>query len=264
MPGAAQALKDRLINGPYERIDALLDLLKAEQGDAFPLLLKQTLVFSDGTVQMPPFLRDAAGEITAYSEYSFWKILSLMKEKPLWLYRIEYASFSRVPRDEAFQLPRGLSDCPSLKAVSLSALDLCEFPEDLLDLNRLRYIDISRNRLKSIPPGIGKYRQLVYFSAAENQLETLPEQIGRLKKLKILDLSGNRLEQIDFSLGGLLKLNQIDLSGNALTTVPAGLEQLNQLEKVDLSFNELSAQEEAAWEAGCASRIKSYQWHLPF
>ena len=243
---------------------SLLTLLQLEQRDAFPLLLKQTLILSDGSVQIPPFLRNSSGETTVYSEYSFWKILSLMKDKPLWLYRIESASFSGRGQDEPFRVPRGLEYCPSLKGIRLSDNCLTEFPEELLELRRLRFIDLRGNRLKSLPPGIGKYRQLVYFSAAENELEQLPDQLGRLRKLKILDLSGNNLKSIDFSLEGLLKLNELDLSGNSLQTVPAGLEQLNQLERVDLSFNDLSVQEEAAWESGYTSRIKNYQWHLPF
>ena len=264
MSDAARTLKNCLVNGPYERIDSLLPLLEMEQRETFPLLLKQTQILSDGSVQIPPFLRDDSGDATVYSDYSFWKILSLMRDKPLWFYRIEFFTFSVKEGNEPFRLPEGLRFCPSLKGLSLADIGLRDFPEELLELRRLRYIELNRNRLKSLPPGIVKYRQLVYFNAADNELEQLPDQLGRLKKLKILDLSGNNLKSIDFSLEGLLRLNELDLSGNSLQTVPAGLEQLNQLERVDLSFNDLSAQEEAAWESGYTARIKNYQWHLPF
>ena len=264
MREAALSLKNHLLNGPYEKIDSLLILLQMEQKEVFPILLRDTCLLPNGTVEIPSFYRDQIGQLTSYSEYSFWKTLSLMTEKPLWCYGVEMIRFNSLPQSEAFKLPEGVKACPSLRGISFAGCDLEEIPDSLFDLRRLRYLDISSNHLKSLPSGIGRLGQLVYFNAADNELESLPGQFGHLRKLKHLDLSGNCLSCIGFSLESLSRLNGLDLSGNCLDHVPKGLEMLNQLEKVDLSFNDLSAEEEAAWESRHFSRIKNYQWPLSF
>ncbi len=264
MPEAARVFQSILNNGPYDKIDSLLTLLSLEQGEIFSLILSQTLLMRDGTVRIPSFFRDTRGELSSYSEYAFWKTISLIREKPLWLYGVEHLSFTRSPSEEEFRLPGNLQYCTALRSLSFENCGLKSFPEEILDLRKLRNLDLSSNHIKSIPPGIGKFQQLVYFNAADNELKELPEQLGHLRKLKVLDLSGNCLSSIGFSLSSFHRLNSLDLSGNRLEAVPEGLQNLNQLEKVDLSFNELSAEEEAAWESGYYSMIKNYQWPLSF
>lgn len=261
---AAYALKQCLYYGPYEKINSLLTLLNLEQSEVFSILLKQTKLFSEGYVRIPSFFKDDAGALSPYSEYSFWTILSLLKEKPLWYYGVEQIHFNSFPDEESFRLPQACHSCPSLKVLSLRGCGLKEIPDAVLDLRKLRSLDISCNCIKSIPSGIGRLRQLVYFNAAENDLEDLAPQMGLLRKMKVLNLSGNCLTSIGFSCEKLSRLNELNLSGNCLVTVPEGLQSLNQLEKVDLSFNELPAFEEAAWESSHFSLIKNYQWHLMF
>ncbi|OQY33938.1 MAG: hypothetical protein B6241_06385 [Spirochaetaceae bacterium 4572_59] len=261
---AAYALKQCLYSGPYEKIDSLLALLSLEQGEVFSILLKQTKLFSDGTVGIPSFFRDCEGKLSSYSEYSFWTTLSLIKEKPLWFYAVEQINFNGSAQGESFRLPTCCKNCPSLKTLSLKGCYLLEIPEPVLNLKKLRSLDISCNSIKSVPSGIGRLRQLVYFNAAENDLEQLAPQMGLLKKMKVLNLSGNCLNSIGFSFDKLSRLNELNLSGNCLFAVPEGLQSLTQLEKVDLSFNELSACEEAAWESSHFSLIKNYQWHFTF
>jgi len=261
---AAELLQQALLCGPFDKIESLLNILKADREELLVLMVKQTVVEADGSVVLPPLFRDDRGETTPYSEFSFWHTLSLLDEHPFWFYRVEHICFKGVPREEPFRLPPRLSRIPALRKLSLEECGLSAVPADVLLLRKLRYLNLRGNRLKTLPCGIGRLRQLVYFSAAENDLETLPEQLCCLRKLKVLDLSGNCLKSLGFSIDSLQNLNTLDLSGNFLDTVPAGLQSLTQLEKVDLAFNDLSARDEAAWESGYCNLIRNYQWHLAF
>jgi hypothetical protein len=232
-----------------------------ESPDLPEILIRDATLHSPGLLELPSFF--SAGE-TVYSHYSFWKLVSLVKDKPLWFYNLESFGLSSLPCPEPFRLPEALCSCPALHTLILKDLNLMEIPQEIFSMRRLKILDISRNSVSFIPPGIGRLRQLVYFNAAENDLESLPEQLGRLRKLQILNLSGNRIPVLGFSLEELGELKRLNLSGNCLESPPRGLRSLNQLERLLLSFNDLSADEEALWEEAYSSQIPSYQLHFSF
>ncbi|MBF9018502.1 MULTISPECIES: leucine-rich repeat domain-containing protein [unclassified Oceanispirochaeta] len=258
---AAESFRQVLSNGPYEKIDRLIEIVGRESSQLCDCMIRDAQLLSPGLLELPPFFRSPE---TMYSHYSFWKIVSLMPDKPLWFYNFESFGFSDINGSEAFRFPPGLTDAPSLKTLILKNLNLDEIPLEIWSMRKLRILDISGNRISSLDKGIGRLRQLVYFNAADNELEILPHQIGGLRKLQILNLSGNRLQALGFSLDGLIKLKKLNLSGNCLETLPPGLNALFQLERVQLAYNDLSAEEEAVWEEGDFSHIPSYQWHFAF
>ncbi|MDC7238980.1 MAG: hypothetical protein PQJ50_01340, partial [Spirochaetales bacterium] len=121
-----------------------------------------------GLLILPPFFRSPE---TVYSHYSFWKIISIMPEKPLWFYHLESFGLSGLPVSEQFRFPPALAQCPSLKTLILKDLGLRTLPENILSMRKLRILDISGNEICEIEKGIGRLRQLVYFNAADNELE---------------------------------------------------------------------------------------------
>jgi Leucine rich repeat/Leucine Rich Repeat len=258
---AAESFRQVLSHGPYEKIDKLIEIVGRESSHLCDCLIRDAQLLSPGLLELPSFFRSPE---TVYSHYSFWKIVSLIPDKPLWYYNFESFGFSDFSGTETFRLPPGLADAPSLQTLILKNLKIEEIPKDVWSMRKLRILDISGNRISALNKGIGRLRQLVYFNAADNKLETLPHQLGGLRKLQILNLSGNSLQDLGFSLDGLIKLKKLNLSGNCLETLPPGLNALFQLERVQLAFNDLSAEEEAVWEDGDFSHIPSYQWHLPF
>ncbi|MDC7233476.1 MAG: leucine-rich repeat domain-containing protein [Spirochaetales bacterium] len=258
---AAESFRQVLSEGPYEKIDRLIQIVGEESCQLFDCLIRDAVLRTTGLLELPSFFRSPE---TLYSHYSFWKILSMMKDKPLWFYHLESFGLSGAAGAEAFRFPPCLTEAPALNRLILKDMDLTAIPEEVFLMRKLRILDISSNRISSIPKGIGRLRQLVYFNAAGNELEVLPEQIGNLKKLQILNLSGNRLEQLGFPLGKLTGLKRLNLSGNCLETLPDGLDSLLQLESVHLAYNDLSAEEEAVWEDGSFSMIPSHQRYLSF
>ena len=258
---AAESFRQILSQGPYDKIDRLISIAGRESSGLADYMVRDARLHTPGLLELPPFF---CAEETVYSHYSFWKFVSLLKDKPLWYYNLESYGLSSLPCPEPFRLPEELCCCPSLHTLILKDLNLYEIPPGILSLRRLRILDISRNSVSSIPSGIGRLRQLVYFNAAENDLESLPVQLGRLKKLQILNLSGNRIPYLGFPLEEMGELKRLNLSGNCLESPPSGLRSLNQLERLLLSYNELSAEEEALWEEAYPSQIPSYQLHFSF
>ncbi len=258
---AAESFRQVLSRGPYEKIDRLIEIVGREDCQICECLVRDARLEYPGLLILPPFFRSPE---TVYSHYSFWKIISIMPEKPLWFYHMESFGLSGIGLNETFRFPPALHQCPSLKTLILKDLGLTELPEILWSMRKLRILDISGNSISRIDKGIGRLKQLVYFNAADNELEQLPEQMGFLRKLQVLNLSGNRIEELGFPLDSLVKLKKLNLSGNCLESLPSGLQSLFQLEKVQLAYNDLSAEDEAAWEEGICSRIPSYQWYLPF
>jgi len=260
---AAESFRKVLSEGPYRRIDQLLEIVGRDTPHLFDVLTDGAAVDAGGQLQLPPFFCKN-GETTVYGIYSFWTMVSFSINKRLWFYNLESVTFDDMKGDEPFKFPPGLEHCPSLRKLSLKKLDLQNFPQEILRLRHLRYLDISFNRIDDIPPGIGRLRQLVYFNASDNGIKVLPSQAGGLRKLQILNLSGNRIESLGFSLKGLTSLKTLNLSGNCLDRIPEGLQDLNQIERVHLAYNDLTAEDEAAWEEGDFSGIPSYQWHFSF
>lgn len=258
---AAESFRQVLSGGPYDKIDRLIEIVGRESIQLCECLIRDARLLSPGLLELPSFFKSPE---TVYSHYSFWKLLSLIQDKPLWYYNFESFGLKDFKGPEKFRFPPGLADAPSLKTLILKNLNLEVLPEELWSMRKLRILDISSNRISSLDKGIGRLRQLVYFNAADNELETIPCQIGRLRKLQILNLSGNRLHHLGFSLDGLTGLKKLNLSGNCLETLPHGLNALFQLERVQIAYNDLSAEDEAVWEDGDFSHIPSYQWHLPF
>lgn len=258
---AAESFRQVLSQGPYDKIDRLVSIVGRESPGLPELMIRDAALRTPGLLELPAFF---SAEETVYSHYSFWKLVALVKDKPLWFYNLESFGLSSLSCPEPFRLPEALCSCPSLCTLILKDLSLTEIPREIFSMSRLRILDISRNSVSSIPSGIGRLRQLVYFNAAENDLESLPEQLGRLRKLQILNLSGNRIPALGFSLEELGELKRLNLSGNCLDSPPSGLRYLNQLERLLLSYNELSAEEEALWEEAYSSQIPSYQLHFSF
>lgn len=258
---AAESFRQVLSHGPYEKIDKLIEIIGRESSPLCNCLIQDAQLLSPGLLELPSFFRSPE---TVYSHYSFWKIVSLISDKPLWYYNFESFGFSDFNGAEAFRLPPGLIDAPSLKTLILKNLNIEEIPMEVWSMKKLRILDISGNRISYLDKGIGRLRQLVYFNASDNELEILPNQLGGLTKLQILNLSGNSLQNLGFSLDRLVNLKKLNLTGNCLGTLPLGLNALFQLERVQLAYNDLSAEEEAVWEEGDFSQIPSYQWHLPF
>jgi len=260
---AAESFRKVLFQGPYRRIDQLLEIVGRDTPRLLDILIQDAALDSQGQLILPSFFI-LNGETSVYGMYSFWTMVSLSDFKGLWFYNLESLSFDFPVTGEPFVFPPGLERCPSLRSLSLKNTGLHNFPEEILKLRCLRSLDISSNKIDHIPPGIGRLRQLVYFNASDNGLKDLPYQIGGLKKLQILNLSGNRIESLGFSLTGLTSLKTLNLSGNCLGKIPEGLETLIQIEKVHLAYNDLTAEDEAAWEEGDFSGIPSYQWHFSF
>ncbi|MDA3958776.1 leucine-rich repeat domain-containing protein [Oceanispirochaeta sp.] len=260
---AAESFRQVLSQGPYDKIKKLLEIVGRDSPQLINLLIRDSCLHSSGHVELPAFFGKVE-DITAYSLYSFWTMVSLMEVKPLWFYHLESFHQDGAPRDEDFRFPPGLIHCPVLKSLTIRNAGLVELPIEILKIRRLKGLDVSSNKIKLIPPGIGSLRQLVYFNASGNDLKTLPPQLGGLRKLQILNLSGNRIESLGFSLDALAGLKRLNLSGNCLEALPLGLNALNQLERIQLAYNDLCADDEAVWEEGDFSQIPGHQWHFPF
>ncbi len=258
----AESFQHVLCCGPYDKIDRFADILKQKASPVPGILVKDVCLGDHGLVELPDFFRNPE---SSYSHYSFWQLVDILREKPLWYHAMESFGLSDIPPEkEPFRFPPGLLNLPLLSTVILKGMNLKVFPKEILAVRNLKILDISRNQLTALPEGLGCRKKLIYLNAAENQLTSLPASLGKLKKLQILNLSGNTLEHLGFSLKNMRELKRLNLSGNALSELPEGLKSLNQLERLLISYNNLNAEEEARWEEAYAAQIPSYQLHFAF
>ncbi|QEN09346.1 leucine-rich repeat domain-containing protein [Oceanispirochaeta crateris] len=260
---AAESFRQILSQGPYSKIEQLLKIVGRDSFQLIDVLIRDSRLLPSGELEVPPFFK-SDGKFSPYSLYSFWTMVSYLREKPLWYYHLESFCLDGAPQEELFKFPSELLNCPVLKTLTIRNAGLRQIPEDVLKMRRLRALDVSCNRISCLPSGIGSLRQLVYFNAADNDLKELPLQLGSLRKLQILNLSGNKIGSLGNLLESLVGLKKLNLSGNCLEKLPIGLNSLNQLERIQLAYNDLSAEDEAVWEEGDFSQIPGHQWHFSF
>ncbi|WP_027292480.1 leucine-rich repeat domain-containing protein [Robinsoniella sp. KNHs210] len=135
------------------------------------------------------------------------------------LQQLEIFNAANVVMDE---FPGGLTNCRSLKELSLYGRNYAEIPEqisNLANLERLELLFLPTGC--KIPESIGELSKLKYLSTYSVYYNDLDKEVG--------------ITQLPESIGNCTELEEINLTGASITSLPKSITKLKKLTKLDLS-----------------------------
>ena len=135
------------------------------------------------------------------------------------LQQLEIFNAANVIMDE---FPVGLTNCRSLKELSLYGRNYAEIPEqisNLANLERLELLFLPTGC--KIPESIGELSKLKYLSTYSVYYNDLDKEVG--------------ITQLPESIGNCTELEEINLTGASITSLPKSITKLKKLTKLDLS-----------------------------
>lgn len=138
---------------------------------------------------------------------------------------------------QLYEFPKALHRLEPLKNLYLGKNKLTKIPAQIANLEQLRVLVLSRNRLKSIPTHLFRLQRLYNLNLSNNHLTSLPRDLGLLPELEILNLSSNKLKELPNSIGALKELRQLNLNSNQLSSLPNSIRDLKKLELLSLKGN---------------------------
>ncbi|WP_416389887.1 hypothetical protein, partial [Robinsoniella peoriensis] len=135
------------------------------------------------------------------------------------LQQLEIFNAANVVMDE---FPVGLTNCRSLKELSLYGRNYAEIPEqisNLANLERLELLFLPTGC--KIPESIGELSKLKYLSTYSVYYNDLDKEVG--------------ITQLPESIGNCTELEELNLTGASITSLPKSITKLKKLAKLDLS-----------------------------
>ena len=159
------------------------------------------------------------------------------------LQQLEIFNAAYVEMDE---FPAGLTNCSSLKELSLYGRNYAEIPDKIADLTNLERLELRFLPTNCrIPDSIGELAKLKYLSMysvyynndldKEVGIARLPESIGNCTELEELNLTGASISSLPKSITKLTKLTKLDLSQCLnLKSLPADIGALTGLTQLDM------------------------------
>lgn len=132
-----------------------------------------------------------------------------------------------------------LSQCNSLKSLSIKNTPLDRFPNEILALTKLENLEISSCGLSVIPKNITQLSKLTQLTLSDSKIDKIPDALSELINLEQLVLDDNQINELSINLIKLQGLCFLSLDNNLLTKLPESIGQLSKLEFLLVSNNEI-------------------------
>ncbi|XP_059077804.1 disease resistance protein RUN1 isoform X1 [Cryptomeria japonica] len=139
------------------------------------------------------------------------------------------------------ELPRHITNQPSLTELCCYSKKLKEIPVNIGQLSKLRRMDIRSELMTSLPTSIGDLSSLTYLHISYcHKLECLPESLGRLDLLRNLRMDFVGVKSLPKSLGQLINLQKLEIMRCPTGELDLGAGLFTCLKEIYLKSTEVS------------------------